>query len=79
MGRSAHAFGIWTRLKSALLLENREVDPVQELSNESGQTATEYALVLSLVSIACAIALAALSDPFTGLVARVVETITNLV
>lgn len=61
------------------LLENRGVDPVHELSNESGQTATEYALVLTLVAITAAIALAALNDPFTGLVARVVEAITNVV
>ena len=46
-------------------------------TNEAGQTATEYTLVLLFVSIAAAIALATLNDPFAGLVAKLVAKITS--
>ena len=48
-------------------------------TNETGQTATEYTLVLMLVSIAAAIGLAALNHPFGGLVTRIVNRIAGLV
>jgi Flp pilus assembly pilin Flp len=48
-------------------------------TNEIGQTATEYALVLMLVSIAAAVGLVALNHPFGGLVTRIVNSIASLV
>jgi Flp pilus assembly pilin Flp len=58
------------------VLETNDIDPV---TNESGQTATEYTAVMLLVSIVVATALAALNGPFAGLVNDLVDKIASVV
>jgi Flp pilus assembly pilin Flp len=52
---------------------------VRNMTNESGQTNVEYALVLSLVGVVLAGSLVALNVPFGDLVNRIVDQITSLV
>jgi Flp pilus assembly pilin Flp len=49
------------------------------MTNESGQTNVEYALVLSLVGVVLAGSLVALNVPFGDLVNSIVDQITSLV
>jgi Flp pilus assembly pilin Flp len=60
-------------------VQERISDVVGPAANETGQTATEYAAVVLLVAIVAATALAALNNPFDGLVSDLVDKIASLV
>lgn len=48
------------------------------MTNESGQTSVEYAIVLSLVAIALVVSLVAINDPFANFVSDLADQIKSL-
>jgi Flp pilus assembly pilin Flp len=50
---------------------------MDHMNNETGQTSTEYAVVLAFVALVIVLSLGAVLGPFGDFVTKIVETITT--